>query len=97
MKPQYYLSSVAEQDIDELITYLAQKNSVAAYGLLDALYSAMDQLAENPHLGHLRQDLTDKEVRFWTFKYHYLIIYKAISPIEIVRVLSGYRNICILL
>jgi plasmid stabilization system protein ParE len=53
----------------------------------------MEHLAEYPELGHLREDLTDKHVKFWPFKWHYLIIYKSASPIEIVRVLSGFRDI----
>jgi len=52
----------------------------------------MDKLAENPMMGHVR-DLTNKPVRFWPFKWHYLVIYKDCDPIEIVRVLSGYRDI----
>lgn len=64
---------------------------------LDSLYEAMNNLSVNPSLGHRREDLTDKPVRFWTFKWHYLMIYKSASPIEIVRVLSGYRDITRLL
>ena len=48
-------------------------------------------------MGHTREDLTNKPVRFFTFKWHYLIIYKACRPIEIVRVLSEYRDIANLL
>lgn len=93
MRAKYFLSFDAEKDIDEVVTYLAHENPTAAHTFLDTLYEAMDKLAENPHLGHLREDLTDKPVKFWTFKWHYLIIYKPISPLEIVRVLSGYRDI----
>jgi len=53
----------------------------------------MEMLSENPMLGHERKDLTSKPVRFWPFKWHYLIIYTNSSPVEIVRVLSGYRDI----
>jgi plasmid stabilization system protein ParE len=93
----YFLSSVAEQDIDEIVSYIIHENPNAALRLLDALYEAMDILAENPMLGHKREDLTDKPVRFWPFKWHYLIIYSDWAPIEIVRVLSGYRDISSLL
>lgn len=93
MRFGYYLSPEAEHDIDEIITYIAQENSSAAHTFLDALYNAMENLSDNPHLGHLREDLTDKPVKFWPFKWHYLIIYKPILPVEIVRVLSGYRDI----
>jgi plasmid stabilization system protein ParE len=93
MTSRCVLSLSAEQDIDEIITYLAEENSAVARTFLDALFAAMDHLAEYPELGHLREDLTDKHVKFWPFKWHYLIIYKPTSPIEIIRVLSGFRDI----
>ncbi len=93
MKFDYYLSSEAENDIDEIITYIAQENPAAAHKFLDALYDAMEKLSDNPDLGHVREDLTNNPVKFWTFKWHYLIIYKPILPIEIVRILSGYRDV----
>ncbi len=93
MTSTYYISPVAEQDIDEVISYLAQENPLAAHTFLDSLYSSMQNLADNPHLGHFREDLTNKPVKFFIFKWHYLIIYKPVSPVEIVRVLSGYRDL----
>ena len=84
MTSRCVLSFAAEQDIDEIITYLAQENPVVARIFLDALFDAMDNLAEYPELGHLREDLTDRPVKFWPFKWHYLIIYKPTSPLEIV-------------
>lgn len=93
----YFLSPAAEQDIAEILSYLIPESSKAALTLLDSLYAAMDNLTENPMMGHLREDLTDKPVRFWPFKWHYLIVYQDRNPIEIVRVLSGYRDISSLL
>ena len=89
----YFLSSIAEQDIDEIVSYISQASPTAALKLLDSLYESMEKLALNPLLGHKREDLTDQPVKFWTFKWHYLIIYKDCKPVEIVRVLSGYRDI----
>lgn len=93
----YFLSPIAEQDIDEIVTYIAQDNPLASLHLLENIYESMDILAINPKIGHRREDLTDKPVRFWPFKGHYLIIYKDCSPIEIVRILSGYRDLSSLL
>ncbi|OGT46134.1 MAG: hypothetical protein A3E82_00520 [Gammaproteobacteria bacterium RIFCSPHIGHO2_12_FULL_38_11] len=93
MSASYFISPIAEQDIDEAITYLAKENPKAAHDFVDALYDSFEKLADNPMLGHSREDLTKHAVRFWTFKWHYLIIYKLSKPIEIVRVLSGYRDI----
>lgn len=97
MTSAYFISTIAEQDIDEVIVYLADENPKAAHDFIDSLYSAFDLLSDNPLMGHLREDLTDFPVRFWTFKWHYLVVYKPIKPIEIVRVLSGYRDIVSLL
>ena len=93
MSTSYFVSPIAEQDIDEAITYLAKENPKAAYDFVDALYDSFEKLSDNPMLGHSREDLTKHPVRFWTFKWHYLVIYKPEKPIEIVRVLSGYRDI----
>lgn len=93
----YFLSPLAEQDIDEIVLYIAEENKNAALRLLDSIYAAMDKLAENPMMGHKRKDLTDLPVRFWPVKWHYLIIYKDCQPIEVARVLSGYRDIANLL
>lgn len=93
----YFLSSTAEQDIDEILSYIAKENPIAAFTLLDEVYEAMDMLASNPEVGYKRDYLSDHTVRFWPFKWHYLVVYKDTPPIEIVRVLSGYRDISNLL
>ena len=94
---RYFLSPAAEQDIDEVISFLAGENPRAAFTFLDEVYAAMDTLACNPAMGYKREYIKDKNVRFWPFKWHYLIIYHDSSPIEIIRVLSGYRDISNLL
>lgn len=48
-------------------------------------------------IGHLRPDLTERPVRFWPVR-SYLIVYRAdIRPIQVIRVLSGYRDVATLL
>lgn len=93
MKPNYELSFEAEHDIDDIITFIARENQHAAHDFVDALYDSFELLAEHPHLGHVREDLTAHTVRFWTFKWHYLVIYRPTTPLQIVRVLSGFRDL----
>ena len=93
MKSSYVLSYAAEQDIDEIITYIAAENTQAAYDFVDALYDSFSKLSENPFMGHSREDLTSHPIRFWTFKWHYLVIYNPVQPLEIIRVLSGFRDV----
>ncbi len=64
MSSSYFISPIAEQDIDEAITYLAKENPKAAHNFVDALYDSLEKLADNPDLGHLREDLTKHSVRF---------------------------------
>ena len=93
----YFLSSLAYQDLDEIVSHYAPLNPNVASKLLESVYQAMDTLANNPMMGHLKQDITSMPVRFWTFQWHYLIVYTCDDPIEIVRILSGYRDLARLL
>jgi plasmid stabilization system protein ParE len=96
MRP-FNLTPEAQQDLREIQDYIAEDNPKAAGKVIDDCFKAFDLLAENPLMGHQREDLTSRKVRFWNC-YSYLIIYSAESePISIVRVLSGYRDITSLL
>ncbi|HEV2613931.1 MAG TPA: type II toxin-antitoxin system RelE/ParE family toxin [Gammaproteobacteria bacterium] len=93
----YYLSPSAEKDIEEVASYYLSQNLSVALNFIDSVYEAMEMLAANPMLGHKRADLTDRSIRVWPFKWHYLIFYTDEIPIKVVRVLSGYRDISSLL
>lgn len=54
---------------------------------------AMRRLAEMPEIGHVRDDLADETLRVWPL-YSYLIVYRPkTDPLQIIRVVSGYRDI----
>lgn len=56
----------------------------------------MHRPAERPGLGHARDDLADETLRVWTV-HSYLVIYRPETrPLQVVRVLSGYRDIAAL-
>ena len=93
----YVVAPAAKADIDEIALYIAAADRAAAERFIDEIYDAFDLLALQPGLGHYRRDLTDRPVRFWTVMRRYMIVYRDRSPIEIVRVLSGYRDIATLL
>ena len=94
MAPQRpILSEEALSDLDEIWLYIASDSPTAADLVIDEIYQAIYRLAEFPGMGHLREDLIDEPLRFWSV-YQYLIIYRAdAQPIEIVRVVSGYRDV----
>jgi antitoxin ParD1/3/4 len=92
-----FYSPEARLDLLQIWEYIACDNLDAADRVVEEIQQAVSMLASNPGAGHLRRDLTSKPVRFWPL-YSYLIIYNPEArPLEIVRILSGYRDIATLL
>jgi len=58
----------------------------------DEFHRAFDQLAEMPGMGHRRRDLTNRDVLFWPV-HSYLITCQPASPLRIVRVVHGRRDL----
>ena len=89
----YILGPEALQDLHDLWDYIAGENLDAADRVIDTLFAAFERLAVMPGLGHTREDLTDQPLRFWTVG-AYLVIYRAErTPLEIVAVTRGGRDI----
>jgi plasmid stabilization system protein ParE len=90
---EFVLTQVAKADLLKILEYLEGDNPSAILKVVDALDDAMQLLAENPGIGHLRPDLTPQDVRFWSV-FRYLVIYRPdTKPLEIVRVLHGKRDV----
>jgi plasmid stabilization system protein ParE len=45
-----------------------------------------------PGIGHKRQDLTSRDVLFWTL-HSYLIIYRNSKPLRVARVIHAKRDV----
>jgi plasmid stabilization system protein ParE len=96
MKPRFILSPEAARDIREIRPYIADDSIRAARRVRLQLFGACRRLAENPLIGHSREDLTAKSVLFWPAG-AYLIIYDPRPrPIQIVRVVHGARDVAAL-
>lgn len=90
---KFVLTPAAEGDLLKILEYLEGDNPSAILKVVDALDDAMELLADNPGIGHVRPDLTDQDVRFWSV-FKYLVIYHPdTKPLEIVRVLHGNRDV----
>jgi plasmid stabilization system protein ParE len=92
---RFALSPRAQQDIDDIWDFVfAQSRSLAiADRVLAEIFATFDLLADHPNAGHLREDLTDKSLRFWNV-YRYLIVYDpSASPIGVVAVISGGQDV----
>jgi len=93
----YFYSPEARLDLLEIWEHIAADNVDAADRVEQEIHRSVSMLADNPGLGHHRRDLTSKPVRFWPV-YSYLVIYDPdAQPLEVVRILSGYRDVAALL
>ena len=89
----YLLSPQAREDLLEIWQYIAIDNISAADQLYERFYQEFKRLGEYPELGMERSDLTKAPVRFWVTD-GYLTVYRVRkSQVEIIRVLSSYRDI----
>jgi plasmid stabilization system protein ParE len=89
----FILSPEADQDLDDIWEYIAHDDIDAADRWDSKLRESFALLAQNPHIGHTRQDLTPYGVLFWPVG-KYLILYRSLREgIDIVAVTQGTRNI----
>ena len=89
----FVLVPEARADLLNILEYIALDSIDSALKVHERFTEVFDLLGENPNLGHYRDDLTTKPVRFFPV-YSYLVIYLAdTQPVQIVRVLSGVQDV----
>jgi toxin ParE1/3/4 len=91
---RFVLTGPAERDVDQIKRYLIeQAGSAITRGVIRDLRSAFHPVGKAPSVGHVREDLTSRPVKFWPI-YSYLIVYDPeTKPVQIMRVLHGMRDI----
>jgi toxin ParE1/3/4 len=91
---RFVLARPAERDLDAIKTYLNERaGPEIARRVMRDIRSALDLVASRPGIGHSREDLTTRPLRFWPV-YSYLIVYDpAAIPVQVIRVLHGKRDI----
>jgi toxin ParE1/3/4 len=89
---QFELARRALGDLQEIWDFVSEDNFTAADRLLEEVYRTFGQLAEVPGMGHKREDLTHRNVLFWTL-HSYLIVYRNSQPLRVVRVIHAKRDV----
>ncbi|MCL1464565.1 type II toxin-antitoxin system RelE/ParE family toxin [Argonema galeatum] len=88
----YYVSPQAASEIEEINDYIASKDPAAADRFLRALTQKFETLVNFPNMGR-RWDKLSPPLRSFPID-NYLIFYHSIEDgIEVVRVVSGYRDL----
>jgi toxin ParE1/3/4 len=87
----YRLSALAEQDLEEIWSYVAEDASPAAADrLIDAMIDRFELLAEQPRIGPLRPEVGNG-VRSFAVE-SYVIYYRHEGDVLIARILHGRRD-----
>ena len=87
----YRLSRLAERDLDEIWSYVAEDASLeTADRLIDAIIERFELLSEQPRMGRLRPEF-GSGVRSFTVENH-VIYYRHDGEILIARILHGRRD-----
>lgn len=94
----YSLTRAAERDMLDIVSYIATDNPAAAQRMKVELFEAFAALAETPGMGHSRPDVTQREVKFWSVRGRYSIVYRERrQDIQILRVAGPGRDVGALL
>ena len=89
---QYVLHPEALNDLAAIWESIAKDSLDAADRVLEDVYDAIILLAEYPHTGHRRSDITSQPLRFQRI-YSYLIAYVAEeTPLLVLAVIHGRRS-----
>jgi antitoxin ParD1/3/4/toxin ParE1/3/4 len=88
------LSPEAQDDIKDIRRYLVEQGGAAlARYVLGEIRQALQFLAATPGAGHMRDDLTDEPVKFWSV-FSYMIVYDpAMQPLGIARILHASQDL----
>ena len=93
------ITEEAENDISNIEKYIAQDNLYAAKEFVVKLKNSFINLSLYPRLGKNRPEFSgDNKILFLPVMTNYLIVYTVIdNNLHIVRVLTKYQNICVIL
>ncbi len=93
MTAGYSLTPLAEGDLDDTWDYVADRFGFdVADGVLDSLHRAFQLLAENPEIGHPREDIAPLPYSFWPVGPSLIAYRPDVQPVQIVRVVRGARD-----
>jgi toxin ParE1/3/4 len=91
---RYRLSPAARLDVLQIWHYICDNTSVQkADSVVAELKEAFAMLAQHPGVGHVRLDLADESVRFWTVKPYHVIYRPDKKSLQIARVLHAARDV----
>lgn len=89
---QLNISEQATHDLEDIWLYIANDSPQVADRFLDSVLEQCQLFCSSPEMGRVREDLLPGTRSF--SKKRYVLFYRVVSSkVEIVRILSGYRDL----
>lgn len=94
MTSRFVLTKNAVHDLDEILEFvLLNGGPDAALRVHQRFSDEFSKLADEPGIGHTRDDVSELGLRVWRV-FSYLVIYLPdTKPLEIIRVIHGMRDL----
>jgi plasmid stabilization system protein ParE len=88
------VAPAAQDEIEEIVEFIARDSAAAAERVQVAIREAIARLGQWPSIGHSREDLTTKPVRFWNVMGRYTLVYASDdTSVRILRVFGPGQDI----
>jgi plasmid stabilization system protein ParE len=92
--PLFRLTGSALRDVAEIIAYQHSHHSTSAADDMESrLFQAFRDLAESPHMGHRRSDLTPKDVMFHYAQPYFILFRRMKTRTQVLRVAHESRDL----
>ena len=88
----FALHPEAYADLDEIWEYIADDNLAAADRVLEEIFRTIRSLADFPHQGHKRPDLTSRPLLFHAWRDYVITYAPDEKPLAVIAVLHGRRS-----
>jgi plasmid stabilization system protein ParE len=93
----YVVAPRARRELYEILDFISERSPAGARRVRYAISRSMERIASTPGLGHRREDLTDRPVRFWSVMGRYTLIYREGEPVEFIHVVGPGRDLAAIL
>ena len=94
MKHPFILRQKALEDVNEIWEFVAGLvGEPAADRLVAKIHDDCRMLAGLPGVGHVRPDLTRRQMLFWTSGPYHIIYHPETLPLEIERIIHAARDV----